>query len=99
MRGTTGTQASFLELFQGDHAKVDRLETLVTQRMGFAASYGVTGQTPPRKVDAALAATLAGVAVSASKLGHDLRLLAHPPGGGGALRGGADRQLRDAVQA
>ena len=77
VRGTTGTQASFLELFQGDHAKVDRLETLVTQRMGFAASYGVTGQTPPRKVDAALAATLAGVAVSASKLGHDLRLLAH----------------------
>jgi len=56
---------------------VDRLEALVTERMGFAESYGVTGQTPPRKVDAALGATLAGVAVSASKLGHDLRLLAH----------------------
>jgi adenylosuccinate lyase len=77
VRGTTGTQASFLELFEGDHARVDRLEALVTERMGFQESYGVTGQTPPRKVDAALGATLAGVAVSASKLGHDLRLLAH----------------------
>jgi adenylosuccinate lyase len=77
VRGTTGTQASFLELFEGDHARVDRLDALVTERMGFSESYGVTGQTPPRKVDAAMGATLAGVAVSASKLGHDLRLLAH----------------------
>ena len=77
VRGTTGTQASFLELFQGEHAKVEQLDELVTGRMGFKESYGVAGQTSPRKVDAALAATLAGVAVSASKLGHDLRLLAH----------------------
>jgi len=77
VRGTTGTQASFLELFQGDHDKVDRLEELVTARMGFAESYGVTGQTPPRKVDAAIGATLAGVGASVSKLGYDLRLLAH----------------------
>jgi adenylosuccinate lyase len=77
VRGTTGTQASFLELFQGDHAKVDRLDLLVGRHVGFVESYGVSGQTSPRKVDAALAATLAGVAASASKMGHDLRLLAH----------------------
>ena len=77
LRGTTGTQASFLELFDGDHGKVDRLDAAVCERLGFAETYGVSGQTSPRKVDAALAATLAGVATSASKLGHDLRLLAH----------------------
>jgi adenylosuccinate lyase len=77
VRGTTGTQASFLELFEGDHAKVDKLDLLVGRRVGFEESYGVSGQTSPRKVDAALAATLAGVAASASKMGHDLRLLAH----------------------
>ncbi len=77
VRGTTGTQASFLELFDGDADKVDRLDDGVARRMGFDERYGVTGQTYPRKVDAALLATLAGVAQSASKLGHDLRLLAH----------------------
>jgi adenylosuccinate lyase len=77
VRGTTGTQASFLELFQGDHAKVDELDVMVGRRVGFEESYGVSGQTSPRKVDAALGATLAGVAASASKMGHDLRLLAH----------------------
>ena len=77
VRGTTGTQASFLELFEGDHAKVDRLDALVGERVGFTQSYGVSGQTSPRKVDAALGATLAGVAASTSKMGHDLRLLAH----------------------
>lgn len=77
VRGTTGTQASFLELFDGDHEKVDRLDELVTRKMGFAESYGVTGQTYPRKVDAALLSTLAGIAASASKFGTDLRLLSH----------------------
>jgi len=77
VRGTTGTQASFLELFGGDAEKVDRLDAEVAERMGFRERYGVTGQTYPRKVDQALLATLAGVAASASKLGHDLRLLAH----------------------
>ncbi|MEX0980055.1 MAG: adenylosuccinate lyase [Gemmatimonadota bacterium] len=77
VRGTTGTQASFLELFEGDHAKVDRLDALVGQKMGFEETYGVSGQTYPRKVDAGLLATLAGVAASTSKLGNDLRLLAH----------------------
>ncbi|HSR40588.1 MAG TPA: lyase family protein, partial [Longimicrobiales bacterium] len=77
VRGTTGTQASFLELFGGDHGKVDRLDEAVASRMGFERRYGVTGQTYPRKVDAALLATLAGVAASTSKMGTDLRLLAH----------------------
>jgi adenylosuccinate lyase len=77
VRGTTGTQASFLELFHGDTAKVDELDADVARRMGFGSSYAVCGQTYTRKVDYAVQATLAGVAVSASKLGHDLRLLAH----------------------
>jgi adenylosuccinate lyase len=77
VRGTTGTQASFLELFEGDHDKVDALDAAVGRRMGFEASYPVSGQTYTRKVDYAVQATLAGVAVSASKFGHDLRLLAH----------------------
>ena len=77
IRGTTGTQASFLSLFDGDHAKVERLESLVAEKMGFSRSFGVTGQTASRKVDQALLATLAGVGASASKMGNDLRLLAH----------------------
>jgi adenylosuccinate lyase len=77
VRGTTGTQASFLELFGGDHEKVDRLDEAVGRRMGFEQSYPVSGQTYPRKVDFAIQASLAGVAASASKIGHDLRLLAH----------------------
>ncbi len=77
VRGTTGTQASFLELFGGDHAKVDELDRAVGRRLGFDESYPVSGQTYPRKVDYGIQATLAGVAVSASKMGHDLRLLAH----------------------
>ncbi len=77
VKGTTGTQASFLELFGGDHAKVDALDEAVARRMGFESSYAVTGQTYTRKVDFQIQSTLAGVAVSASKLGHDLRLLAH----------------------
>lgn len=77
VRGTTGTQASFLELYDGDHARVDRLDALVGEKMGFEATYGVSGQTYSRKVDQALQATLAGVAASVSKLAHDWRLLAH----------------------
>ncbi len=77
VRGTTGTQASFLELLEGDHERVDRLDALVSEKMGFSSSYGVSGQTYTRKVDQALQATLAGVASSVSKYAHDLRLLAH----------------------
>lgn len=76
-RGTTGTQASFLELFHGAHAKVEALDRKIAERMGFARTYGVSGQTYPRKVDAAIGSTLSGTAVSLSKFGNDLRLLAH----------------------
>ncbi len=77
VRGTTGTQASFLQLFDGDHADVDALEKAVCRRLGFDDCYPVTGQTYPRKVDQALLSTLAGVAASASKMAHDIRLLSH----------------------
>ena len=77
VRGTTGTQASFLQLFEGDHGKVDALEDAVCRRLGFEEYYPVTGQTYPRKVDQAMLATLAGVAASASKMAHDIRLLSH----------------------
>ncbi|ADB18684.1 adenylosuccinate lyase [Pirellula staleyi DSM 6068] len=76
VKGTTGTQASFLALFHGDHAKVRQLEAMVAERMGFSGSYAVTGQTYTRKVDAQIVDTLSGVAQSAHKLASDLRLLA-----------------------
>ena len=76
-KGTTGTQASFLELFQGDHAKVRKLDELIARKMGFGDSYAVTGQTYPRKVDSQVLAVLAGIAQSAHKMATDLRLLAH----------------------
>jgi adenylosuccinate lyase len=77
IRGTTGTQASFLDLFDGDGGKVEQLNALVARKMGFERVYGVTGQTYTRKVDYGCLSTLAGVAQSASKMAHDLRLLAH----------------------
>ena len=77
VRGTTGTQASFLQLFGGDHDKVDALERAVCRRLGFEGAYPVTGQTYTRKVDQAFLATLAGVAASASRMAHDIRLLSH----------------------
>ncbi len=76
-KGTTGTQASFLQLFAGDHAKVRLLEQRIAARLGFAESYAVTGQTYPRKVDAQLLDCLAGIATSLHKIATDLRLLAH----------------------
>jgi adenylosuccinate lyase len=77
VKGTTGTQASFLALFDGDDAKVDALERMVADAFGFDGSYSVSGQTYSRKVDAQVLATLAGVAESAHRFGSDLRLLAH----------------------
>jgi len=76
VRGTTGTQASFLELL-GDHDKVDALDRAVGRRMGFAETYPVSGQTYTRKVDFALQSTLAGIGTSISKMAHDWRILAH----------------------
>lgn len=76
VKGTTGTQASFLELFDGDHAKVRRLDELVAEKLGFHSSYEVTGQTYTRKVDSQVVAALAGVSESMHKAGNDLRLAA-----------------------
>jgi adenylosuccinate lyase len=77
VKGTTGTQASFLELFDGDDDKVRELDTRVALKMGFTRVFPVTGQTYPRKLDAQVLAALAGVAQSAAKLATDLRLLQH----------------------
>jgi adenylosuccinate lyase len=77
VKGTTGTQASFLALFGGDHDKVRALDRMVTERMGFSRSWGVTGQTYPRKADFAVLSALAGIGQSAAKFGNDMRLLAH----------------------
>jgi adenylosuccinate lyase len=77
VKGTTGTQASFLELFGGDHDKVRRLEKLVAEKIGFDAVYTITGQTYSRKIDAQVLDTLAGIAASAHKAATDLRILAH----------------------
>ncbi len=74
-KGTTGTQASFLTLFDGDHEKVRSLDRRVAERLGFAESWAVTGQTYPRKQDSRVLALLAGIGESAHKYGTDLRLL------------------------
>jgi adenylosuccinate lyase len=76
-QGTTGTQASFLELFGGDDAKVRDLERRVTAKLGFREQYAVTGQTYPRKADSVVLDALSGIAQSAAKLAGDLRLLQH----------------------
>jgi adenylosuccinate lyase len=77
VKGTTGTQASFLALFRGDHEKVRRLEELVAHKMGFESVYPVTGQTYSRKIDSQVIDALGGICLSAHKVGTDLRLLAH----------------------
>jgi adenylosuccinate lyase len=77
VKGTTGTQASFLELFGGDHEKVRELDRRVARKMGFPRVFPVTGQTYTRKVDAQVLAALSGVAASSAKFATDLRLLQH----------------------
>ena len=76
-KGTTGTQASFLELFEGDHEKVKELEAKIAKEMGFDAVVPVSGQTYYRKMDYNVVSTLAGIAQSASKFATDMRLLCH----------------------
>lgn len=75
VKGTTGTQASFLRLFKGDHARVRELDQRVTAKMGFAASIPVSGQTYTRKIDAGVLGVVAGLAASAAKFASDMRLL------------------------
>ena len=76
-KGTTGTQASFLELFDGDQEKIDRIDPMIAEKMGFSACYPVSGQTYSRKVDTRVANVLAGIAASAHKFSNDIRLLQH----------------------
>jgi adenylosuccinate lyase len=75
VKGTTGTQATFLALFDGDHAKVEELDRRVCEKMGIDSAYAVTGQTYSRKVDAQILDCLGGIAQSAHKAGSDIRLL------------------------
>jgi len=75
VKGTTGTQASFLQLFEGDHAKVRQLDQLVTAAIGFSTSIPVSGQTYSRKLDAQVFGVVAGIATSAAKIASDLRVL------------------------
>ncbi len=76
-KGTTGTQASFLELFDGDHEKVKQLEQMIAEEMGFDGVVPVSGQTYSRKMDSGVISTLSAIAQSASKFANDMRLLAH----------------------
>jgi adenylosuccinate lyase len=75
-KGTTGTQASFLELFDGDHDKVRQLEAMVAEQIGFDQSFAVTGQTYPRKFDSQVVDVLSGIGQSLHKMATDIRLLA-----------------------
>ena len=77
VKGTTGTQATFLSLFDGDHQKVARLEELVAEKMGGGRVYPVTGQTYSRKIDAQVLGVLGGIGISAHKAGNDIRILQH----------------------
>ncbi len=76
-KGTTGTQASFLELFEGDQEKCDKIDRMIAEKMGFEACYPVSGQTYSRKVDTRVLNVLAGIAASATKFSNDIRLLQH----------------------
>ena len=76
-KGTTGTQASFLELFEGDQETIDKIDPMIAEKMGFKECYPVSGQTYSRKVDTRVANILAGIAASAHKMSNDIRLLQH----------------------
>ena len=76
-KGTTGTQASFLELFDGDQETIDKIDPMIAKKMGFSACYPVSGQTYSRKVDTRVLNILAGISASAHKMSNDIRLLQH----------------------
>lgn len=76
-KGTTGTQASFLELFDGDQETIDKIDPMIAKKMGFETCYPVSGQTYSRKVDTRVVNILAGIAASAHKMSNDIRLLQH----------------------
>ena len=76
-KGTTGTQASFLELFNGEQETIDKIDPMIAKKMGFEACYPVSGQTYSRKVDTRVSNVLSGIAASAHKMSNDIRLLQH----------------------
>lgn len=76
-KGTTGTQASFLELFDGDQETIDKIDPMIARKMGFSSCYPVSGQTYSRKVDTRVINILAGIAASATKMTNDIRMLQH----------------------
>lgn len=76
-KGTTGTQASFLELFNGDQETIDKIDPMIAEKMGFSSCYPVSGQTYSRKVDTRVVNVLAGIAASATKMTNDIRMLQH----------------------
>ncbi len=76
-KGTTGTQASFLELFDGDHEKVKKLDKIIAEKMGYSSCFAVSGQTYSRKLDSQMLSVLSGIAQSATKFSNDIRLLQH----------------------
>jgi adenylosuccinate lyase len=76
-KGTTGTQASFLELFDGNHETIEKIDTMIAKKLGFQECYAVSGQTYSRKVDTRVLNILAGIAASAHKMSNDIRLLQH----------------------
>ncbi len=76
-KGTTGTQASFLELFDGDQETIDKIDPMIAEKMGFGECFPVSGQTYSRKIDTRVANVLAGIAASAHKMSYDIRLLQH----------------------
>ncbi len=76
-KGTTGTQASFLELFEGDHEKCRELDRRIAAKLGYDSCFAVSGQTYSRKLDSQILNVLAGIAQSATKFSNDIRLLQH----------------------
>jgi len=76
-KGTTGTQANFLELFDGDHQKVKKLDNIIAEKMGYTSCFAVSGQTYSRKLDSQMLSILSGIAQSAAKFSNDIRLLQH----------------------
>ena len=98
-KGTTGTQASFLELFHGDHAKVRKLEELICRKIGFDAAYAVSGQTYSRKIDSQVLGDALRRGPKRAQDGHRPAAAGPSQGGGGAVREGSDRLVGDGLQA
>ena len=95
-RGTTGTEASFMELFEGDEAKIDEMNQMIASDFGFSECFDVCGQTYPRKTDSRILKVLSGIAESAAKFATDIRLLQHD---GEVMEGFGDKQVGSSAMA